>query len=76
MKISTCQSPFVCAIIQLGSRCRVIGESYSGSIAVSKTVHGGSNPSSPVSEPVKVTGSLRSIIEIQSIISIDSLAIL
>ena len=24
-----------------------IGESYSGSIAVSKTVHGGSNPSSP-----------------------------
>ena len=28
---------------------RFIGESYSGSIAVSKTVHGGSNPSSPVS---------------------------
>lgn len=27
-----------------------IGESYSGSIAVSKTVHGGSNPSSPVQE--------------------------
>lgn len=26
----------------------IIGESYSGSIAVSKTVHGGSNPSSPV----------------------------
>lgn len=25
-----------------------LGESYSGSIAVSKTVHGGSNPSSPV----------------------------
>lgn len=25
-----------------------IGESYSGSITVSKTVHGGSNPSSPV----------------------------
>lgn len=27
---------------------KFIGESYSGSIAVSKTVHGGSNPSSPV----------------------------
>lgn len=27
-----------------------IGESYSGSIAVSKTVHGGSNPSSPASK--------------------------
>lgn len=27
-----------------------IGESYNGSITVSKTVHGGSNPSSPVSE--------------------------
>ena len=25
----------------------VIGESYNGSITVSKTVHGGSNPSSP-----------------------------
>ena len=26
----------------------VKGESYSGSMTVSKTVHGGSNPSSPV----------------------------
>lgn len=26
---------------------KVIGESYSGSMTVSKTVHGGSNPSSP-----------------------------
>lgn len=39
------------------SVAKFIGESYSGSIAVSKTVHGGSNPSSPVSNPVKSKGS-------------------
>ena len=32
-----------------------IGESYNGSIAVSKTVHGGSNPSSPVKKHPKRT---------------------
>lgn len=31
-------------------RKKYIGESYSGSITVSKTVHGGSNPSSPAFE--------------------------
>ena len=31
----------------------IVGESYSGSIAVSKTVHGGSNPSSPARRILK-----------------------
>ena len=30
------------------------GESYNGSIAVSKTVHGGSNPSSPARKSIRI----------------------
>ena len=33
-----------------------IGESYNGSMTVSKTVHGGSNPSSPVVKSLEVQG--------------------
>ena len=45
---------FQCAVLKAyGANTQVLafchlGESYNGSIAVSKTVHGGSNPSSPV----------------------------
>ena len=40
-------APALCYNRQVGETKRQIGESYNGSITVSKTVHGGSNPSSP-----------------------------
>lgn len=45
------------------SSANFIGESYSGSIAVSKTVHGGSNPSSPVLKCSKIKELKRVVIK-------------